>query len=40
VPDFWVPPLIGTWMIEDKLVEEVELTARHIEQQARGVVAD
>ena len=39
-PDFWVPPLIGTWLIEDKLVEEVEVTARYIEQQARGVVAD
>jgi hypothetical protein len=39
-PDFWVPPLIGPWMIEDKLVEEVEVTARYIEQQARGVVAD
>jgi hypothetical protein len=39
-PDFWVPPLIGPWMIEDKLVEEVEVTARYIEQQARGAVSD
>ncbi len=35
-PDFWVPPLIGPWMIEDKLVEEVEVTARYIEQQPRA----
>jgi hypothetical protein len=39
-PDFWVPPLIGPWMIEDKLVEEIEVTGRHIEQQARGAVSD
>jgi hypothetical protein len=38
-PDFWVPPLIGTWMIEDKLVEEVEVTARYIEQLTRGNVS-
>ena len=39
-PDFWVPPLIGPWMIENKLVEEVEVTARYIEHQARGAVSD
>lgn len=33
-PDFWVPPLIGPWMIEDKLVEEVEVTGRYIERLA------
>jgi hypothetical protein len=39
-PDFWVPPLIGPWMIERKLVEEVEVTAHHIEQQARKAVPE
>lgn len=39
-PDFWVPPLIGTWMIEEKLIEEVEVTARYIEQQVHGATAD
>jgi hypothetical protein len=30
-PDFWVPPVIGTWLIKRKLVWEVAETARHIE---------
>ncbi len=38
-PGFWVPPMIGAWMIESKLVEEVELTAHYIEQQASGARA-
>jgi Polyketide cyclase / dehydrase and lipid transport len=33
VPAFWVPPVIGPWLIQHKLVEEVEVTMRHIEQQ-------
>ena len=32
-PDFWVPPLIGPWLIERKLVREVTETVRYIEQQ-------
>jgi hypothetical protein len=35
-PDFWVPPLIGPWMIEKELVREVVQTARYIEAQAGG----
>lgn len=30
-PDFWVPPVIGPWLIRRKLVEEVEATMRYIE---------
>lgn len=32
-PSFWVPPVIGPWLIRSKLVEEVEITMQHIEQQ-------
>jgi len=30
-PDFWVPPVIGTWLIERELVREVAETAVYIE---------
>ena len=30
-PDFWVPPVIGTWLIERKLVREVSETTAYIE---------
>ena len=30
-PDFWVPPVIGPWLIEKKLVNEVAETAMYIE---------
>jgi len=30
-PDFWVPPVIGPWLIERKLVREVTETAAYIE---------
>jgi hypothetical protein len=30
-PDFWVPPVIGSWLIRRKLVWEVAESARHIE---------
>jgi Polyketide cyclase / dehydrase and lipid transport len=33
VPAFWVPPVIGPWLIRRKLVEQVEVTMRHIERQ-------
>ena len=33
-PDFWVPPLIGPWLIEKKLVREVAETAMYIEVKA------
>jgi hypothetical protein len=32
-PDFWVPPLIGPWLIERKLVREVTEMAMYIEAQ-------
>ena len=36
-PDFWVPPLIGPWLLERKLVREVIETAGYIEaRQAAG----
>lgn len=34
-PDFWVPPVIGPWLIERELVREVTDTARYIEQQGQ-----
>lgn len=30
-PDFWVPPVIGPWLIKRKLVREVAETAMYIE---------
>jgi len=35
-PDFWVPPLIGPWLIKRKLVYEVAETARRIERTAHA----
>ena len=35
-PDFWVPPVIGTWLIERKLVREVAETALYIEELHHG----
>jgi hypothetical protein len=34
-PDFWVPPVIGLWMIKRTLIREVSLTAENIEKMAR-----
>jgi len=31
IPDFWVPPIIGPWLIQRKLVQEVTETAMYIE---------
>jgi ribosome-associated toxin RatA of RatAB toxin-antitoxin module len=35
-PDFWVPPVIGTWLIERELVREVAETALYIERMTNG----
>ena len=35
-PDFWVPPVIGPWLIEKKLVNEVAETAMYIELTVAG----
>ena len=32
-PDFWVPPVIGPWLIQRKLVREVTETVMYIEAQ-------
>jgi hypothetical protein len=32
-PDFWVPPVIGPWLIQRKLVREVTETTAYIEAQ-------
>ncbi|MCO6412758.1 MAG: hypothetical protein J5I92_08445 [Thiogranum sp.] len=34
VPDFWIPPLIGPWMIKNKLRSEALATVRNIERVA------
>ena len=36
IPDFWVPPIIGPWLIERKLVQEVTETAMYIELRQEG----
>lgn len=36
-PDFWVPPLIGPWLIERKLASEAVDTANGIERLANGL---
>jgi len=33
-PDFWVPPVIGPWLIRSKMVSEFVETGRYIEAQA------
>lgn len=34
-PDFWVPPVIGTWMLKMRMREEAERTVLNIEQLTR-----
>jgi hypothetical protein len=34
IPEFWFPPVIGTWLIRRKLAEETEETARQLEKLA------
>ena len=37
-PDFWVPPIIGTWAIRHKLLNTAELIGKRIEwMQAQGL---
>jgi hypothetical protein len=36
VPDFWVPAIIGPWMIERLLLGEVRVTSDYIEQRYAG----
>lgn len=31
-PAFWVPPLVGTWMVEREMTKQVQETAMYIEQ--------
>ena len=33
-PAFWVPPLIGTWLVEREMTKQVQETAMYIEQKA------
>ena len=33
-PSFWVPPLIGTWLIKREMIKQVKETAMYIEQKA------
>jgi len=33
-PSFWVPPLIGTWLVEREMIKQVKETAMYIEQKA------
>lgn len=35
VPDFWVPPLIGPWVLKEKLLEEGRRTIGGLERLAR-----
>jgi hypothetical protein len=33
-PSFWVPPLIGTWLVEREMIKQVQETAMYIERRA------
>ena len=35
VPNFWVPPFIGTWLVRNQLLEECQKTIEGIERRAR-----
>ena len=35
-PDFWIPPLIGPWLIKRKLLSETLETAENLEQLAKN----
>lgn len=34
-PDFWIPPVIGTWLLKEKMREEAERTVLNIEALTR-----
>ena len=38
-PDFWVPPLIGPWMIQRRIVNELLASATHMEAAVQSAVA-
>ncbi|MFZ0497899.1 MAG: hypothetical protein WAM52_02085 [Steroidobacteraceae bacterium] len=38
VPAFWVPPVIGPWVVTRKMAEEAHRTGDGLEQTARGLV--
>jgi hypothetical protein len=38
VPAFWVPPVIGPWVVTRKMDEEAHLTGDGLEQTARGLM--
>jgi hypothetical protein len=35
-PDFWIPPLIGPWLIKRKLLSETLETVDNLEQLAKN----
>lgn len=39
-PDFWVPPVIGTWMMKRRMREEAERTVLNIEQLTREQIPE
>ena len=39
-PDFWVPAVIGPWMIRRLLLGEVRATTAHIEREHAGGATD
>lgn len=39
-PDFWVPPVIGPWIIQRKLQEQATVTARGLERVANPTAAE
>ncbi len=39
VPDFWIPPVIGSWIVQKRLVEEVQLIINNAEKLANPEAA-
>ncbi len=35
-PDFWIPPLIGPWLVKNKLQQEAQITSSGIERVAHA----
>jgi hypothetical protein len=38
-PDFWIPPLIGPWLIKRKLLSEALETVKNLEARGRGATS-